>query len=457
MGVVQELERIFHPRGVAIVGASNNDGNLGRFFLGGFIQQGFDAKRLYVVHPSESEVGGVKAYPSARDIPGDVDLAVVFSPRDTVPQIVKDCTLKGIKGVVICTSGFAENDEDGLRMQREIVEAARGGGTRLIGPNCVGIYCPSTCLINFAGMMPRESGSVGMFSHSGSLSVMFPVAASAMGIYFSQAVSCGNSCDLNESDFLEYFGQDPETEIVTAYLEGVREGRRFFALAKEISKRKPIIVWKCGGSETGSRAACSHTGAMAGEPGVWDAVFKQTGMIRADSAEEVLDLMQAFYFLPLPRGNRVAVISGMGGMGVAISDTCHECGLEVARLSAATMDRLKQVAPPVGTCTDNPVDLGMGSSFNRQLYIDTIEAVGRDENVDIIIMTTGSWQPDYVKKVLEAMAGISKPVALITTQGLRVLMEEPRPVDGVAVFPDSRRAVVAMGKMVQYQRYRSGR
>jgi acetyltransferase len=456
MGVVEELERIFHPRGLAIVGASSKPGNLGAFFLGGFIQQGFDQDKIFVVHPTEKEVGGIKTYPTAQDIPHDVDLAVVFSPRKSVPQVVKDCTLKGIKGVVICTSGFAENSSHGLKLQREIVDTARSGGTRLIGPNCVGIYCPSSNLVNFAGVMPRESGRAGMFSHSGSLSVMFPVAAAAKGILFSKAISCGNACDLNESDFLEYFGQDPETEIIIAYMEGVNDGRRFFRLARDISKRKPIIVWKCGDSDVGSRAAASHTGALAGSPQVWDAAFRQTGMVRAASADDVLDLLQAFYYLPLPRGNRVAIVSGMGGVGVAIADDCLEFGLEVAELTEATKKRLDQFIPGVGTCSDNPIDLGMGSVFNRQLFIDTAEALGRDDNVDIMIMTTGSWQLDYVNRVMQAMKGVEKPIVFVTTPAWRVMMEEPRPVKGVAIYDDGRRAARVVGKMVRYQRYRSG-
>lgn len=456
MNVVEELERIFHPRGVVIVGASNRPGNLGSFFLGGFIQQGFAKDRLYVIHPSEKEVSGVKAYPTARDIPGDVDLAVVYSPRETVPDVIKDCTLKGIKGIVICTSGFAENGIEGRRLQDKILALARSGGTRLIGPNCVGIFCPSTGLTNFAGLMPMESGTVGMFSHSGSLSVMFPVAASAMGIHFSKAISCGNECDLNASDFLEYFGQDQETEIIIAYMEGVKDGRRFFNLAKEVSRRKPIIVWKCGDTHVGSRAACSHTGALAGEPEVWDAVFRQTGMIRAGGADEVLDYLQAFYYLPLPRGNRVAILSGMGGMGVAISDACVEFGLEIAELSAATRKCLEAIVPAVGTCIDNPVDLGMMSTFDRRMYIDTLQALGSDDGVDIILMTTGSWQPDYANKVLEAMKGIRKPIVLITTPAMRVVMEEPKPVKGIAIYHDGRRAAQVASRMVAYQRYRCG-
>ncbi|MEA1958663.1 MAG: CoA-binding protein, partial [Chloroflexota bacterium] len=265
MDVVAELERIFHPRGVAIIGASNRPGNLGGFYLGGFIQQGFDRDRLYIVHPNETEVAGIKAYPTAQAIPHDVDLALVFSPRKAVKDIVKDCVAKGVKGVVICTSGFAENGAEGLRLQREIAGIARAGGTRLIGPNCVGIFCPESNLINYAGRMPGESGSVGMLSHSGSMTVSLPISASGMGVYFSKAISCGNECDLNAADFLEYFGRDPATKIIVGYIEGVADGRRFFDVARKVSKEKPILLWKGGTSDAGSRSVASHTGALAGK------------------------------------------------------------------------------------------------------------------------------------------------------------------------------------------------
>ena len=448
-----DLDRIFHPRGVAVIGASNRDGNLGTFFLQGFSQMGFE--NLYVVHPSESEVGGINAYPTARDIPGDVDLAVVFSPRETVPQVVSECTLKGIRGVVICTSGFGEKDGEGLRLQQEVADIARRGGTRLIGPNCVGIYCPASGLANFAWVLPKEAGTVGMFSHSGSLSIMFAVAAGDQGVRFSKVISCGNECDLHAADFLEYLGQDDDTEIILSYLEGIKDGRRFFRLAREISKAKPIIVWKGGSSRVGARAAASHTGALAGSDRVWRAAFRQTGIISAESAEELLDYLQAFYFLPLPKGNRVAIVSGMGGLGVATADACTELGLEIAALSPHTRKRLEAVVPQVGTCLDNPVDLGMGSTFNAQLFIDTVEALGKDDSVDMVLMTTGSWKADYVSRVLEVVGGTGKPIIFITTPALKTVIEEPKPVRGIAVFSDGRRAAMALARMVQYQRYRS--
>jgi len=455
MDVIAELDQIFNPRGIAIIGASNRPGNLGYFFLSGFIQHGFDKRRLCVVHPTETNVDGVKVYPTACDIPFDVDMAVVFSPRDTVPGVVNDCTSKGIKGIVICTSGFGESDAEGMKLQKEIVRTAHRGGSRIIGPNCVGIFCPDTGLTNFAGIMPVKSGPVGMFSHSGSMSVSFPIAASGLGIHFNKAVSYGNECDLNAADFLEYFGHDRKTEVVIGYVEGVSDGRRFFDVAKRVSKKKPVILWKGGASDVGSRSVASHTGALAGLPHVWDAVFKQTGMIRVDSEDEMLDCLQAFSYLPLPKGNRVGILSSTGGIGIAIADACVDYGLEVARLSKNTLSKLRKIVPAMGTCIDNPVDIGMASSFNIKLSAEAIAALAEDDRVDVIFKAVGGSNAEYIRLEVEALKGFDKPIVLISNVAMKVKMEEMKPVKGLAVYQAGRRAALIVSKMVQYQRYLS--
>jgi acyl-CoA synthetase (NDP forming) len=457
MDLLSDLERIFHPRGVAIIGASNRPGNLGGFFLGGFLQQGFDRNQLYAVHPTEKEVAGVAAYPAVQAIPHDVDLALVFSPRDSVKGIVKDCVSKGVKGVIICTSGFAENGESGLKLQTEIAAIALAGGTRIIGPNCVGVYCPESKLINYAGWMPQESGPVGMFSHSGSMTVSIPVAASIMGMNFSKVISCGNECDLNAADFLEYFGRDPNTGIVIGYVEGIKDGRRFFQIARDVSKKKPILLWKGGTSDIGSRSAASHTGALAVKAQVWDAVCKQAGIIKVDCEDDMLDYLQAFYYLPRPRGNRVAVVSATGGLGVAIADACADYGLEVATLSESTLSRLRNIVPSVGTCLDNPVDIGMMSSFNLQMGIDTVKALAQDEGVDIIIKTVGTSNMDLVQNEFAALAGFDKPMIYIFSRALMAYLKALKPVKGVAIYSTGRRAAQVMSKMIEYERYRSGK
>lgn len=446
--ILVELERIFYPRGVVVVGASNREGNFGRFFLDGFIQLGFE--KLYVVHPTEKEVRGIKTYPRVMEISDEVDLAVVVSPLETVPQVVAECTEKGVKGVVIFTAGFGEKGDEGRRLEQEMVGIARRGDTRIIGPNCMGIYCPSSGLSNFPGL-PEESGPVGMISHSGSLANMLTMAAVGHSIRFSKVVSCGNECDLNAVDFLEYLGQDPETRIIIAYLEAIKGGRRFCQLAREISKEKPIIAWKGGTTERGARAAASHTGALAGSSRIWRAAFAQSGIISAHSAEEMLDYLQAFYYLPLPEGRRVAIVSGPGGPAVATSDACIESGLELGELSDHTKRRIAELIPPVGTSIDNPIDLGMGSAFNPQWYTESIRALGEDREVDMFLIIGGSWLPNFGEMVLEAVKGVNKPAAFVS-MGLMPIVS----AGGIAVYPDGRRAAMALGKLVEYKRFRSG-
>ena len=441
-----ELERIFYPRGVAVVGASNREGNFGRFFLDGFRQMGFE--RLFVVHPEEKEVLGVKAYPRLKDIPGEVDLAVVVSPQETVPEVIGECVEKGVKGVVIFTAGFGEKSAEGRRLERELVDIARRGHTRIIGPNCQGIYCPASRVTHFGGLS-GESGTVAMISHSGSLSAVLPMAAIGQGIRFSKVVSCGNECDLNAVDLLEYLGQDPETEIIIAYLEGVKDGARFCRLARSISKGKPIILWKGGTTERGGRAAASHTGALSGSNEVWQAVFAQTGIISAQSSEELMDYLQAFYFLPIPEGNRVAIVSGPGGPAVATSDACIEAGLELAELSPHTRRKIAGIIPPVGTSTDNPIDLGMGSGFAPQWYTDSIGVLGEDKGVDLLLVIGGSWLPNFGDMVAAAVKAANKPAALVS-MGLTSMT----PQKGVAIYPDGRRAAMALGKLLDYKRFR---
>ncbi len=254
---------------------------------------------------------------------------------------------------------------------------------------------------------------------------------------------------------MEYFCHDPNTRIILGYMEGVADGRRFFNVAREVSKKKPVLLWKGGVSSVGSRSAASHTGAIAGSSRVWNALFKQTGMVQVGSEEEMLDLLQAFHYLPLPRGKRVAIVSSTGGMGVALADTCSEYGLEVAPLSHATLKRLREIVPSIGTCIHNPVDLGMMSSFNVQLSVEAIEVLAADDKVDIIFKSVGGSSAEYIRKEAAALKGFDKPIMLITNPAMNVRMEEIKPVKGVAVYRAGRRAALVASKMVQYQRYLS--
>ena len=372
--ILAELDPIFHPRSVALIGASGKQGKIGRVLMERFLDTGF--QQFYPVNPRESEILGVKAYRTVTDIPGPVDLAIVLTPTDAALAAVKECAAKGVRAIVITTAGFGEAGENGKELEREMVRIARKSGARIIGPNCVGIYCPSSKL-PFPLPASKESGTVGVVSQSGFFADFLTVTATANGIRFSKAISCGNESDLDVIDFLEYLGEDPETEIIVAYLEGVKDGRRFYHLAKEISKKKPIILWKGGVTEAGAKAAASHTGAMAGSGPIWEGALRQAGVISVKSFEEVIDSLYALHLQPLPRGRRVAIISGPGGTAVSTTDRCLEMGLEVPPFSAHTFERLRKAMPPVGGSINNPIDLSLASVVNPRVHSDALRIAGR--------------------------------------------------------------------------------
>jgi acyl-CoA synthetase (NDP forming) len=271
-------------------------------------------------------------------------------------------------------------------------------------------------------------------------------------------VSCGNECDLAAEDYLEYFGQDEQTRTIVAYMEGVKDGRRFFDVAREVGRKKPIILWKGGMSEQGARAAASHTGALAGSANIWNAMFKQTGIINVTSVAEVVDCAVAFQYLPLPKGPRVAVIGGQGGTGVGTADNCYALGLELPRLSESTVARLRDVLPPVGTSLGNPTDTGVASLLDPSLYEKTIEIVAEDEGIDMILVISTPVEA-CLKHVAEAAKAIDKPLAVSV-----YALPESEPeiykslsAQGVAAYPDPKRAAYVLARLAEYARFREAR
>jgi len=453
---ISDLEQVFHPRSLSIIGASSRVGSFGRMFLEGLIRIGF--REIYPVHPRETEVLGLKAYQSVKDIPHDVDVAVLMTPPDSTLQVVQDCAEKGMKGIIVFTAGFGEKGAEGKRIEQQICTVARSKSIRVIGPNSIGIYCPASKLLTFPqGLMHNittEGGPVGSFSHSGSFVDYLTHILTRRGIRFSKVVSCGNECDLNAVDFLEYFGQDMETKIIISYLEGIKDGRRFFELAREISKEKPIIVWKGGATELGARAAMSHTGALAGTKYVWEAMFEQAGIISVRSFEEIVDCLSCLYHLPLPKGRRIAVVAGMGGTNVGTTDNCVDLGLEMARLSGATLERLTQLLPPVGTSVGNPTDIGVATLVAPNLYGETLKILNEDENVDILLAITDPGRP-CTQSIVDAAKTIEKPLAVTLFALPEFAAEEYAFLaqNNIGTFGDAKRAVAALAKVSKYASY----
>jgi len=453
---VSDLEQIFHPRSVSIIGASSREGSFGRMFLEGLIRIGF--REIYPVHPRETELLGLKAYQSIKDIPHDVDIAILMTPPDSTLQVVQDCAEKGMKGIIVFTAGFGEKGAEGKKIEQEICRVARSKSIRVIGPNSIGIYCPTSKLVTFPqGLMhdiTTDGGPVGSFSHSGSFVDYLTHILTKKGIRFSKVVSCGNECDLNAVDFLEYFGQDKETKIIISYLEGIKNGRRFFQLAREITKEKPIIVWKGGATELGAKAAISHTGSLAGAKHVWEAMFEQAGIISVRSFEEIVDCLLCLYHLPLPKGKRIAVVAGMGGTNVGTTDNCIELGLEMARLSGATLERLAQVLPPVGTSVGNPVDIGVAILVAPNLYGETLKILNEDENVDMLLAISDPGWP-CIQSIVETAKIIKKPLAVTLFALPEFAAEEYAFLaqNNIATFGDAKRAVAALAKISKYASY----
>ena len=456
-----QLDCIFHPKSVAIIGASSREGSFGHLFLRGFIKMGF--KDIYPVHPREKDLLGLKAYSSVKDIPYEVDLAILLIPPGEALRVVQECADKRVKGIVLFTAGFGEMSKEGKKIEQEMVRIIRKAGVRLIGPNTNGLYVPSSRLLTLpgsltAGGLTAESGGVSVFAQSGSFNDYTSQVLVSKNIRFNKVVSCGNESDLNSTDFLEYFGTDVETRIIGGYIEGINDGRKFYDLAKNISRQKPIIIWKGGLTETGAKAALAHTGSMSGSKQVWETMVKQAGIINVNSFEEMTDCLLAFSWLPLPEGKRVGIISGMGGTNVGTADNCTMIGLEIAKFSEQTLKKLTQILPPLGTAAVNPVDVGVGMLLNPDLYGETIKLLAEDENVDMLICITAPDCPLSVKSIADAAKEITKPLVtcLFEIGGLvedqvKFLLENHIPT-----YLEPKRAAFTLFKMLCYAEYVRG-
>lgn len=455
---VEQLRQIFNGEHIALVGASDKEGSFGRLFLEGMRDAG--CKNLYPINPRKPELVGMKAYPSISDVPAQLDAAILLTPPESVLDLVKECVANKVKGAVVFASGFGEMGAQGKELEKEIGRVGREGGCRVIGPNCLGFFNPGAGVITLPQVLmkgtPKEPGSVGGFSQSGSFVDYLVWFLATKGLRFSTVVSCGNECDLAAEDYLEYLGADEQTKTIVAYMEGVKNGRRFFEVAREVSKKKPIILWRGGLTEQGARAAASHTGALAGSSTVWKAMVKQTGIVDVESVEEVVDCALAFHYLPLPRGRRIAIIGGQGGTGVGTADNCYNLGLTLPQLSETTVARLREVLPPVGTSVGNPTDTGVASLLNPSLYAQAIEIVAADPNIDMILVISTPVQA-CLEHVALAADAIDKPVAVSVyalpesePEIYRSLSER-----GVAAYPDPKRAVWVLARMADYAEWRT--
>jgi acyl-CoA synthetase (NDP forming) len=459
---------VFYPKSIAVVGASPNPVKFGNRYLEGLINAGYKGK-LYPVNPSGGEILGLKAYPTVKDIPDPVEYVIVSIPAQCVLDVLDDCGAKGVKVVQFFTAGFSETgEEEGRRLETEMVKKAKEGGFRIIGPNCIGVYSPAHLMPY--GPMPTlgEVGTVAFISQSGGHAGRIIEIGLRRGVRFSKVVSFGNGSDLDSVDYLEYLTVDPDTRIIGAYLEGMRQGRRFLQLAKEISKTKPMIIWKGGRTEAGAEAAASHTASLAISDTIWSAVLNQAGVIRVDSLEELADTLLTFQHFPPFLGDNVAIVAGLagggGGESVSSTDACASVGLNVPPFTEETRSKLKPILPPAGCILRNPLDMG-GVGGILEVLEKTMDIVVSDPRIDLVIVNEhidqlALWLP---KETLEAMNDIFirfrrvKPLVIVSPPGLasddRMELERKLSAAQVTVYPSLDRAAKAIANMNWHYRF----
>jgi acetyl coenzyme A synthetase (ADP forming)-like protein len=399
------IGRILAPRSIAVIGASRERGTIGNAVFRNLLEYGFEGP-VYPVNPSTTSVAGVRAYPTVLDVPDDVDLAVVIVPAPAVPEVVEQCSRKNVKGLVIISAGFAETGEDGRAREKEIVAIARTHGMRVVGPNCLGVVntAPDVRMnASFSPVEPRH-GNVAFLSQSGGLGIELMARAARLDIGVSAFVSVGNKADVSGNDLLQYWSDDPATHVILLYLESFGNPLKFARLARRIARDKPIVAVKSGRTRAGTRAASSHTAALASPDVAVDALFRQAGVIRVDTLGQLLETAQVLAHQPLPPGRRVAIVGNTGGPLTLAADACVGAGLEVPELSAQTQARLREVVA-ADAAVQNPVDLVAGASadvFERALRV-----VLGDESIDALLVV-------FVPPLVTSAEDVARAVAAAT-------------------------------------------
>ncbi len=398
------LDNIFNPKSIAVIGASRTPGKVGYDILKNIIQYSFPGA-IYPVNPSASEIFGKKSYPSLLDIPDTIDLAVIVVPSKNVLETIEQCGKKEIDSAIIITAGFKESGMEGAKLESELIKKAQELGVRFIGPNCLGIIdTHSKVNASFAAGMPAKGG-IGFFSQSGALCLAVLDRALPDEIGFSKFISMGNKADISDTDIMLALAEDENTKVILGYVEGVSDGKKFMEVASQVSKKKPIIILKSGITSSGAKAASSHTGALAGREAAFDSAFKQSGIIRAHTVNELFNYALAFASQPLPRGPNVVIITNSGGPGILAADACDKSDLHLIPLYKDIVDELRTFLPPVASFY-NPIDILGDSGADR--YEKALNTVLKDERINgVMVLLTPTAVVD-VDATAMAVVNVSK-------------------------------------------------
>jgi acyl-CoA synthetase (NDP forming) len=480
-----QLDRIIHPRSLAVIGASASPGKFGWLYLKSLVQVGFSGN-LYPINKGVDSILGHKAYPTLSSLPEIPDMVVIMIPARFVPEALEETLAVGAPGAVIITAGFGEDGRDGKALEERVREIARRG-IRVIGPNCFGVYSPKAGVTVLPGSgFSRESGPVGFFAQSGGLTADLGQIAIGRGVRFSAMVSYGNAADVNELDMLDYFAHDASTSIISAYLEGVSDGPRFLKMLEEVTRKKPVIVWKGGTSATGARMVMSHTGSMGGQAATWEAVFRQTGVVRVSGLVDLIDTLAAFSHLYPRGGRRIAVMGGGGALGVEASDLVDGLGLSMPAFDKGVQEEIEKQLPEFGKSARNPVDTGNPLVGADQL-VEIMRIIARTGLVDVIFVLQLLFHSQLLMRRVADQAGtelsafasypkLAEGAGEVSASGTPVVAVLPRTSistsdedleleaelrraesafqkAGCTVFPTIDRAIRSLAKVVTYQEY----
>jgi len=451
------LEKFFEPKSVAVIGASHTPGKIGYVILENFVRK-FSGK-VYPVNPDITPILNLEVFPSIKKIPEKIDLAIIVVPAPVVPTVLKECVEKRVEAVIIISGGFSETGEAGRKLEGRCKQIIKKSKTRVIGPNVVGVFDSfsnvDTLFLSEQRLNRPKQGSIAFISQSGAVgsTILDWMGEESVGV--SKFISYGNAMDLNECDFLKFLAKDEKTKVITMFLEGVRDGKRFVQVAKKVSERKPIIILKGGKTKAGTKAVASHTASLAGEYKIYSSVFKQTGIIEAANWEELFDFAKAFATQPLPKDRSVVIITDGGGFGVLASDECEKQNLQLQEPEEEMKRKLGKIFPPYAILK-NPLDLTGDATTER--YAIALEKCLKSKQYNGIILITLFQVPTLDEKIVEIIPELAtkykKPVLCCAAGGRYTRRQvEKLEASGMPVYPTPERAVKAFAALARYSEW----
>lgn len=455
----EQMDALFNPKSIAIIGASTNEIKFGYQTLEMLVGENFKGS-IYPINPKADKILGIQCYKSLSALPETPDIAALLIPAQYTLDIVKECVSMKIKGVVIVTSGFSEAGEEGKNLQLALEDCIAMTSTHIIGPNCQGIInVQKAMVLSFSQMFKRITpGPISVISHSGSYCGILARRLSKSGVGIAKIVSSGNEVDLSAVDYLKYYAGDPDTKVILAYLEELRRPEELKKVLSSITRKKPIVMQKAGRTSVGATAVSSHTGALAGSNKVVTAFLKQNGVVQVKSINDLVNAGLGLATQPLAAGNRIAIISGVGGLAVETAELCVENGLSIPKLSSDTQAKLKSALPYFAAVT-NPIDMTGVAYGDPKMVGETLKVILEDENIDaVLFILTIAKSVEFAKIVNETIKRYNKPALMCWTAGVDIT---PGPINylkenGVPIFDSPEQLVTAISAIIQYSRYRLG-